>query len=106
MKLIFLEKNLKTKIKNSFNSLRQKYDFIIVDCAPVFNVLNDVILEITDELIVPIKLDKLSTAGITRLIEKTEGQITQIILIYIEIQKFHVNITKIYHFSLIILVLF
>lgn len=73
-------KNLKTKIKNSFNSLRQKYDFIIVDCAPVFNVLNDVILEITDELIVPIKLDKLSTAGITRLIEKTEGQkITQII---------------------------
>lgn len=73
-------KNLKTKIKDSFNSLREKYNFIIVDCAPVFNVLNDVILEITDELIVPIKLDKLSTAGITRLIEKTEGQkITQII---------------------------
>ncbi|WP_047382369.1 MULTISPECIES: ParA family protein [unclassified Cetobacterium] len=72
--------NLKNKIRKTFESLRSSYDFIIVDCAPVFNVLNDIILEITDEIIVPIKLDKLSTAGITRLIEKAEGdKITQIV---------------------------
>ncbi|MGL4953871.1 MAG: ParA family protein, partial [Cetobacterium sp.] len=36
--------------------------------------------DITDEIIIPIKLDKLSTAGITRLIEKAEGKkITQIV---------------------------
>ncbi|MGL4977852.1 MAG: ParA family protein, partial [Cetobacterium sp.] len=72
--------NLKSKIKKTFEALKNNYDFIIVDCAPVFNVLNDMILEITDEIIVPIKLDKLSTAGITRLIEKAEGnKITQIV---------------------------
>ena len=72
--------NLKNKIKITFDLLKENYDFIIVDCAPVFNVLNDIILEITDEIIVPIKLDKLSTAGITRLIEKAEGsKITQIV---------------------------
>ncbi|MGL4424940.1 MAG: ParA family protein [Cetobacterium sp.] len=72
--------NLKNKIVKAFDSLKDEYDFIIVDCAPVFNVLNDIILEITDEIIVPIKLDKLSTAGITRLIEKAEGKkITQIV---------------------------
>ncbi|MEG0136045.1 ParA family protein [Cetobacterium sp.] len=72
--------NLKNKIKTTFTHLKDSYDYIIVDCAPVFNILNDVILEITDEIIVPIKLDKLSTAGITRLIEKAEGnKITQIV---------------------------
>ncbi|WP_297407350.1 ParA family protein [uncultured Cetobacterium sp.] len=72
--------NLKNKIKESFSVLKVKYDFIIIDCAPVFNVLNDIILEITDEIIIPIKLDKLSTAGITRLLDKAEGnKITQII---------------------------
>ncbi len=72
--------NLKNKIKSTFSHLKENYDFIIVDCAPVFNTLNDIILEITDEIIIPIKLDKLSTAGITRLIEKAEGEkITQIV---------------------------
>lgn len=72
--------NLKNKIKEAFSVLKTKYDFIIIDCAPVFNVLNDIILEITDEIIIPIKLDKLSTAGITRLLDKAEGnKITQII---------------------------
>ena len=66
--------NLKKKIINAFDRFREKYDYIIVDSAPVFNVLNDVILEITDEVIVPIKLDKLSTAGIMRLIGKAEGE--------------------------------
>lgn len=72
--------NLKNKIIMTFEKLRDEYDYIIVDCAPVFNVLNDIILEITDEIIVPIKLDKLSTAGITRLLDRTEGsKITQIV---------------------------
>ncbi|GLI57702.1 chromosome partitioning protein ParA [Propionigenium maris DSM 9537] len=66
--------NLKKKIKAAFDKFKEEYDYIIVDCAPVFNVLNDVILEITDEIIVPIKLDKLSTAGIMRLINKAEGE--------------------------------
>ncbi|MGL5126330.1 MAG: ParA family protein, partial [Fusobacteriaceae bacterium] len=72
--------SMKEKIRIAFQKLRLDYDYIIVDCAPVFNVLNEVILDITDEIIVPIKLDKLSTAGITRLIEKTEGKkITQVV---------------------------
>lgn len=72
--------NLKNKIVSSFENLKNNYDYIIIDCAPVFNVLNDIVLEITDEIIVPIKLDKLSTAGITRLLEKAEGKkITQIV---------------------------
>lgn len=72
--------SMKEKIRTAFENLRARYDYIIVDCAPVFNVLNEVILEITDEIIVPIKLDKLSTAGITRLIEKAEGKkITQVV---------------------------
>lgn len=66
--------NLKKKIAGAFDEFRKQYDYIVVDCAPVFNVLNDVILDITDEIIVPIKLDKLSTAGIMRLIGKAEGE--------------------------------
>jgi chromosome partitioning protein len=66
--------NLKNKIKLAFDKFKNEYDYVIVDCAPVFNVLNDVILEITDEIIVPIKLDKLSAAGIMRLLNKTEGK--------------------------------
>lgn len=72
--------SMKEKIRIAFQKLRDQYDYIVVDCAPVFNVLNEVILEITDEIIVPVKLDKLSTAGITRLIEKAEGKkITQVV---------------------------
>ena len=66
--------NLKSKIKKAFGKFKTNYDYIIVDSAPVFNVLNDVILDITDEIVVPIKLDKLSTAGIMRLINKAEGE--------------------------------
>ena len=66
--------NLKRKIKQAFDVFKNNYDYIIVDSAPVFNVLNDVILSITDEIMVPIKLDKLSTAGIMRLINKAEGE--------------------------------
>jgi chromosome partitioning protein len=66
--------NLKSKIKKAFGKFKTSYDYIIVDSAPVFNVLNDVILDITDEIVVPIKLDKLSTAGIMRLINKAEGE--------------------------------
>lgn len=72
--------NLKEKIKQTFAVLKNQYEYIIVDCAPVFNILNEIVLEIADEIIVPIKLDKLSTAGIMRLVEKTEGKkISQII---------------------------
>jgi len=72
--------NLKKKIVKAFEEFKEKYDYIIVDSAPVFNVLNETILAITDEIIVPTKLDKLSIAGIMRLINKIEGEKISIVV--------------------------
>jgi len=72
--------NLKKKIVKTFEGLKNDYDYIIVDSAPVFNVLNETILTITDEIIIPTKLDKLSIAGIMRLINKIEGKKISIVV--------------------------
>lgn len=50
-------------------SLRRKYDVVLIDCAPNFNVLNKAALIASDWILVPAKADHLSTLGMEYLLK-------------------------------------
>ncbi len=50
-------------------TLRRKYDVVLIDCAPNFNVLNKAALVASDWVLIPAKADHLSTLGIEYLIK-------------------------------------
>ena len=63
------------KVRNSFNrnssnivkkvlkKLDSKYDFCIIDCAPTINLITLNIIIASDEIIIPIKIDKFALEG-------------------------------------------
>ena len=57
------------KIKNKFinNKLREKYDFIFIDCPPTISVYTDAALIASDFYLVPIRIDRYSILGIKLL---------------------------------------
>ena len=63
------------KVRNSFNrnssnivkkvlkKLDSKYDYCIIDCAPTINLITLNIIIASDEIIIPIKIDKFALEG-------------------------------------------
>lgn len=73
--------NLKSKLKKSFELLRERYDVIFIDGAPaVDGLLDKVALEISDTIVVPIKLDKFSVKGLGRFLETEFAEKISIII--------------------------
>lgn len=67
--------NLKKKIKESFDRLKEEYQVILIDGAPaVDGTLDKVALEVSNKILVPIMLDKSSVNGLARFLETEEGQ--------------------------------
>jgi len=51
------------------NSLKEKYDYILIDCPPTWSQVTSVSLSLSDYYLIPTKLDDFSTIGITLLSE-------------------------------------
>ncbi|SHH67948.1 ParA family protein [Clostridium grantii] len=60
-------------LKNGIKSLEGKYDFILIDCPPNFNIVTKNSLICSDYFLVPAKPDFLSTLGIEQLKKHTDN---------------------------------
>jgi len=67
--------SLKGKVKSAFEDLKGKYDVVFIDGAPaVDGLLDRVALEVSNKIIVPIKLDKFSVKGLGRFLDTEEAK--------------------------------
>jgi chromosome partitioning protein len=61
----------------SERGLRRKYDVVLIDCAPNFNVLNKAALVASDWILIPAKADHLSTLGIEYLVKHLDDLVKE-----------------------------
>lgn len=54
-------------LQRRFSRVR-RYDFIIFDCAPAMNLVNQNVLLLSDELLVPVSMEYLSLVGVKQLL--------------------------------------
>lgn len=54
-------------LKKGLEKLKDKYDFVFIDCQPSFDLLTQNAVVASDYYIIPTKLDYLSTLGIDSL---------------------------------------
>lgn len=62
-------------LKNKLNTIRNEYDFCIIDCSPTINLITMNIIISSDEIIIPIKIDKFALKGY----ETTNKNISKVI---------------------------
>ena len=60
-------------LANSIEPLKQKYDYILIDCPPQLAILTINALSCCDGVIVPVKTDYLAYRGVELLIDTIEG---------------------------------
>lgn len=59
-------------LKNHIDSIRDNYDFIIMDCPPSLNVLTINAMTTADSVLVPIQCEYYALEGLTQLIHTIE----------------------------------
>ena len=59
-------------LKNHIDSIRDNYDFIIMDCPPSLNVLTISAMTTADSVLVPIQCEYYALEGLTQLIHTIE----------------------------------
>ena len=76
--LAIVEANISTSntqeliLKNSLVSIRQKYDYILIDCPPALNFLTLNALVASNEVIIPMLCDFYSLEGLSHLLKTIE----------------------------------
>ncbi|MGG7078211.1 ParA family protein [Clostridium sardiniense] len=58
-----------SKLNNELNSVRNLYDYVLIDCQPSFDILTQSAIYASDYYLIPTKLDYLSTVGAPSLLE-------------------------------------
>lgn len=61
-----------TRLKKFLEPVKEKYDFCIIDNAPDINMSVINALAITDDVLIPIKIDKFSFDGLSQLLQQIE----------------------------------
>lgn len=61
-----------TRLRKALNSIHDKYDYCIIDNAPDINISTINALVVSDDVIVPIKVDKFAFDGLEQLTEQIE----------------------------------
>jgi len=64
--------NLESFIKNTLKPVKDRYDFIIIDCNPALSALNISIALASDKIIIPVNPDKFSKMGLKKTIDEFE----------------------------------
>ena len=59
-------------LKNHIDSIKDKYDFIIMDCPPSLNILTINAMTTADSVLVPIQCEYYALEGLTQLIHTIE----------------------------------
>ncbi len=55
-------------LKNKLNPIREKYDYIIIDCPPSLNLLNQNALTAADSVLIPVQCEYFALEGLTQLL--------------------------------------
>ncbi len=63
------EKDREYKLKNLLNEIREKFDYIIIDCPPSLGLLTINSLTAADSLLVPIQCEYYALEGVTELFD-------------------------------------
>lgn len=66
-----------TLLKNLIDPLREHYDFILIDCAPDYDILSENTLLASDKILIPTELSKESMKGMISLMNLTQRKIYQ-----------------------------
>lgn len=62
-----------TILNRALTSVKDKYDYILIDCPPQLAILTINALSCCDEVIIPVKTDYLAYRGVELLVETIEG---------------------------------
>jgi len=62
-------KNRDTRMKNSLDSIKNKYDFIIIDCSPSLGIVTINSLVASDSIIIPVQCEYFALEGLGKLLE-------------------------------------
>lgn len=61
------------KLEKLLSQVREKFDYVIIDCAPTDSVLTTMALNASDHLLIPVKPDRFSILGLTNLLETIDA---------------------------------
>ena len=78
--LIFTERNIlvdntrsqQNRLSKALSKVNEKYDYCLIDCPPSLNIITVNALCASDEVFVPIKIDKFALDGLEYLLESIE----------------------------------
>ncbi|MBB6462097.1 ParA family protein [Flammeovirga kamogawensis] len=56
-------------LKNAIDKVRDKYDYILIDCAPALSVLSINALTAADHILIPLQMEVLSMQGLSQILE-------------------------------------
>ena len=62
-------KNRDTRMKNCLDSIKNKYDFIIIDCSPSLGIVTINSLAASDSIIIPVQCEYFALEGLGKLLE-------------------------------------
>lgn len=82
-----VKRQMDTLLSERFERVKQTFDYIIIDCPPNLDALKTAVYEFADDVIVPVKTDRLSAIG--------AQQHTDDILMMIQERGFKVRISHI-----------
>lgn len=63
-------KNPSLAVSKFLNKVRNKYDYIIIDCAPALNLTNTALICASDTVILPASPDRFSKIGLTQTLDE------------------------------------
>lgn len=70
--LLDVTRNQQNRLKRILDKLEDKYDYCIIDCPPSLNMITINALVASNEVIVPIKIDKFALDGLEYLLESID----------------------------------
>ena len=62
-------KNRNTRMKNCLDNIKNKYDFIIIDCSPSLGIVTINSLVASDSVIIPVQCEYFALEGLGKLLE-------------------------------------
>lgn len=69
LQLAQLSEKREEKLKNALSSIKDKYDFIIIDCPPSLGLLNTNALTAADSIMIPVQCEYYALEGVTQLLQ-------------------------------------